>query len=62
MGASLRHGKPFEMRSPESKIAIEPVHASRALPIGTLKSILKQAEIPPEELTELRCCEPVLSS
>jgi predicted RNA binding protein YcfA (HicA-like mRNA interferase family) len=35
-----------------SRLVVVPVHGNRDLPLGTLRSVLRQAELTPEQLTE----------
>jgi len=55
-GFELVHvrGSHHYLRRPEgSRLVVVPVHGSRDLPAGTLRSILRQAELTREELREL---------
>jgi len=40
-------------RGLEPRLVVVPVHGGRDLPLGTLRSILRQADLAAEELTEL---------
>ncbi len=37
----------------QPRLVVVPVHGDRDLPVGTLRSILRQADLTAEELTEL---------
>lgn len=47
-------GSHHYLRRPEgSRLVVVPVHGNRDLPAGTLRSVLRQAELTREELIEL---------
>lgn len=47
-------GSHHYLRRPDgSRLVVVPVHGNRDLPVGTLRSILRQAELTREELLEL---------
>lgn len=45
-------GSHIKLRGPNGGVVIVPVHGARTLPLGTLKSILKQIEVSAEEIEE----------
>lgn len=49
----VRGSHHYLRRGEASKLVVVPVHGSSALPAGTLKSILRQAEMTAEELQRL---------
>ena len=55
-GFSLSHvrGSHHYLRRPGAGfLVVVPVHGNRTLPLGTLRSILRQARLTPEELLQL---------
>lgn len=51
---SHTRGSHVYLRKPGSaELVTVPVHANRDLPLGTLRSILRQADLTADELTEL---------
>lgn len=54
-GFELVHvrGSHHYLRRPDgSRLVVVPVHGNRDLPVGTLRSVLRQAELTREELAE----------
>ena len=55
-GFRLSHtrGSHYYLRAPGApRLVVVPVHRNRDLPLGTLRSVLRQAELTVEELVEL---------
>ncbi len=49
----VRGSHHYLRRGLEPRLVVVPVHGGRDLPLGTLRSILRQADLTAEELTEL---------
>ncbi|MGH2748393.1 MAG: type II toxin-antitoxin system HicA family toxin [Actinomycetota bacterium] len=49
----VRGSHHYLRKAGKEALVVVPVHGNRDLPLGTLRAILRQAELTPEELTEL---------
>lgn len=49
----IRGSHHYLRRPAGSRLVVVPVHGNRDLPAGTLRAILRQAELTREDLTEL---------
>lgn len=46
-------GSHHALAGPQGRVVIVPVHGKRALPVGTLRDILRQAGLEPSEFRQL---------
>ncbi len=49
----MRGSHHYLRRSGEGGLVVVPVHGNRDLPLGTLRAILRQADLSPENLEKL---------